>query len=100
MDADEHSNWKLNPVIFRNISRVFGPFTIDLFADQHNKQLKRFCAKSPPNKLRPSETFVGNAFDIQWSEESAYANPPFSEISRVLEKASRDKAKLTLIAPV
>ena len=55
--------------------------TIDLFTWPDNAQLPRFITTT----YRP-EACGTNAFTYNWAEEKGYANPPWSLMSKVLEK--------------
>ena len=45
----DHDDWKLDPMIFGELDRKWGPHTVDRFADIHNCQIDRFnsCYWSP-----------------------------------------------------
>ena len=38
-------NWKLNPKVFHSIDQLWGPLTIDLFADRINTQIREFVPR-------------------------------------------------------
>ncbi len=93
--SHEDKEWMLNPTQFKNISKMWGPFDIDLFATRINKQLNKFISwRADP------ESFLVNAFSISWTGINGYAFPPYSLISRVLQKVRTDRANITIIAPV
>jgi hypothetical protein len=101
-EADEESrqgpdsqDWMLNREIFHQLNQWWGPFQIDLFASRANAQLHRFFSWRPD----PFATGI-DAFQQDWTNLHAYANPPWILMPRVLTKIRRDKASVLLIAPV
>ncbi|XP_046746398.1 uncharacterized protein LOC124411349 [Diprion similis] len=67
------TEWELSEKAFQKINKKFGPFSIDLFATDLNKKVKRFCSRFPnPN------VFKVDAFTISWKNEKPYAFPPFA----------------------
>jgi len=88
------TEWELNDIVFREIAKQFGPFSIDLFASRLNKKCKRFCSRFP----NPEVTAV-NAFTISWKNENFYAFPPFAIIPKMLRKIISDKAKGVVVVP-
>lgn len=88
------TEWELAPKAFKQISKKFGPFSIDLFASAGNTKCSIFCSRFPD----PKATFV-DAFTISWSKKKFYAFPPFALIAPTLKKIILDKASGTLIVP-
>ena len=93
---DYDKEWQLKPDIFLKVEHGFGPFDVDLFASRINKQMDRFISWKPD-----PYAYAIDAFSVSWNVFiNAYAFPPFSVISRVLQKIRDDKAAVTLVAPV
>jgi len=90
-----HNDWKLNPKAFQVLQQLRGPFDIDLFASRVNKQVERFFSWKP----EPGAEAV-DAFRQPWKRIKGWANPPFNLIGRVLSKVKKEKANLTLVAPI
>lgn len=88
------SDWRLNPSSFGSIFRLW-PMNIDLFSSPGNAQLRLFVSWKP----QPG-AFASNAFTLNWGEWAAYIFPPFSLISRCLQKIKREKATVVFICPV
>jgi len=87
--------WKLNERIVNNIFRHFEFYpNIDLFASRLNKQLETFISFRPD----PEASHV-NAFTLSWDRFRFYAFPPFSCISRVIQKILREDCLGILIVP-
>lgn len=92
---DRHE-WQLNVRIFKDLCSIFGKPCIDLFASRLNKQVDRFCSWSPD----PEATYI-DAFTIPWGDyELVYLFPPFSLISRCLQKFRVEKARGWIIVPL
>jgi hypothetical protein len=102
VEADEASRkfndaieWTLSKEIFAKIIQEFGKPVIDLFASRLNFKLKPFFAWHPD----PEAAGV-DALAQTWTEELAYAFPPFSLIGVVLQKIKRDQAQVIMVVPV
>jgi hypothetical protein len=91
----DHSDWKLNPRLFRAVSARWGPFSVDLFASRANSQLHRYFSYKPDG-----EQVAVDAFLQDWSRERPYGNPPFAVIGRVCQKVAESKNTVTLIVPL
>ena len=101
-EADEESRkvntdteWKLDcEVLEATLKELnFSP-TIDLFVSRLNAQYERYVSFRPD-----PEAFAVDAFSLSWQSLDFYAFPPFSIISRVLQKVRRDRAEGVIIAP-
>ena len=91
---NDHTEWKLDPQIFKRITNKFGSPEIDLFASCLNKQ----CAKYSSWHLDPEASFV-DAFSVNWNNLFSYAFSPFSLIGRGLEKIHANQAQDILMVP-
>ena len=85
IDLDD---WKLSPLLFDLLQKMWGPFTIQRFAASYNTQLPRFNSRfwSP-------EAEAVDAFTQNWSHEMNWICSPVSLIMRIC------KAKGTLVVP-
>jgi hypothetical protein len=93
---DDRSNWQLHPRVFAELESIWGPFSIDLFADRLNAQKDRFISWRPDPKALSVDAFLWD-----WkSEPLSYAFPPFMFIGKVLYKVVQERADLVLIAPM
>lgn len=102
--ADEESrerylhpgHYRLHPEAFQALDARWGPHTMDAFATEQDRQLPRFSSRTP----QPGATWL-DALAHRWPrEENLWVNPPFSLIGRVLQHVERDKATITLLAPL
>ena len=91
----DSSDWMLDKELFSHLNKVWGPFTVDLFASRTNAQLLKYVSW----RLDP-QAWAVDALLCNWSQERGYAFPPFCMISRCLAKVQRERADLVLIAPV
>ena len=66
-----HDDWMLNPVVFQDLDVMWGPHTIDRFADVHNRQLERFDSQY----WNPCSEAV-DAFTCDWSKENNWLVVP------------------------
>jgi hypothetical protein len=91
MDAE----WQLNPKLFSKIVKElnFVP-TIDLFASRLNTQLEDYYSYQPDPQSAGTD-----AFSFSWKSKSFYCFPPFSCISRCLQKIRGDEAKGIIVVP-
>ena len=89
-----NTEWKLNPEVFRRISRSLGPFTLDLFASETNAQLPRFVTW----RYHPDASGT-DAFLVPWEGERLWAFPPVKLIGRVLQHLQDRGGQLTLLTP-
>jgi hypothetical protein len=93
-NPDDHS-YRLNPEIFQRVCRRFDVApTIDLFANRFNKQVPRFCA------WRRDTQSQGNAFQISWTKEICWLNPPWALLHQALNKLRQDQATALACVPV
>ena len=100
MTEDEQSSYMLNKVVFRQLDRILGPFSIDLFADERNAQLHRYCSRDSVPKPKTTKVCLGDCFALDWSKELGYANPPWFLIPDIIQKVKSEKATIVVIAPV
>lgn len=86
------NQWQILPTVFQEIEQMWGPFTIDLFADRTTKLLPKYVSWLPDP----------DAFSFPWNNiTNPYANPPWNLISRVLQKIIHEKIpQITLVVPL
>ena len=90
----DRSEWKLNPLIFREICKQFQfqPL-IDLFASRHSYQLTPFMSwKADPYAL------AVDAMQQRWAQRKPYAFPSFSLIGRGLKNVNQEEVSMLLMA--
>ena len=91
---NDNIEWMLDKSIFLKLVEIWGKPSIDLFASRLNHQLPRFASWKPD----PDDEIV-DAFSISWSNDYLYMFPPFSLISRCIQKVIADKAETLMILP-
>ena len=90
----DYDDWQLNPAVFAELDKVWGPHTVDRFADFYNCQLPRFNTRC----WNPGSEAV-DAFTVNWEGENNWWCPPISLITRVIRHAQVCRAKGTMIVP-
>ena len=92
----DHIEWELDQNVFYAVCKSFGKPDIDLFATRLNAKLTRFCSWKPD----PEAENV-NAFSINWGNfKFVYLFPPFSQITRCIQKIQSDRARGIFILPL
>jgi hypothetical protein len=90
-DMMETTEWTLDPQVFRQLDRTWGPLQRDLFASPQTTQLQEFISWKEPHHMM-------NAFHHEW-KETDYAFPPFALVGKVLNKVKADQCRILLVAP-
>jgi hypothetical protein len=90
-DSDE---WSIDSVSFEQLEERFGPFTVDLFANEANHRVKKFYAQFFATTAAGVE-----AFSQDWSEERAWVCPPVKHLIGVIRKIRLDKMSGVLVTP-
>ena len=75
------SEWKLNPRVFRRITKLLGTPDTDNFASRVSHQLDRYMSLIPEPGC-----IAANAMRQDWKQTFPYLFPPFSMIGAVLKK--------------
>ena len=102
VEADKQSRrshsqleWTLDRTIFRDcINAAKVEPNIDLFASRINHQLQPYVSWHPD----PGAVAI-DAFHLSWKQYVPYMFPPFSLISRVLQKIQQEKVQGIIIVP-
>ncbi len=91
VDLDD---WGVSREFFDMIDSLYGPHTVDRFADNLNCRLPRFNSKYwCPN------TSLVDAFSVSWEGENNWLVPPIVLIGQVIKHVKASRAMATLIAP-
>jgi len=91
----DDTEWKLCTKIFELVCARFGEPDVDLFASRTNYQCKPYVAWRPD-----PEADQIDAFTVDWGQyNNVYIFPPFSLLTRVLQKMRMDGASGIVIAP-
>ena len=54
----EQSDWKIHKGGFDRLPKVWGPYNVDLFAAQHNRQLLRYFSFRPDQEAEAVDALV------------------------------------------
>ena len=91
LDCDD---WQLQPCWFSYLEAIWGPHTVDRFADEWNAQLPIFNSR-----VFCTGTSGVDAFSLSWACQKNWLCPLITLVLRVLEKVRADRATATLIVP-
>jgi hypothetical protein len=87
--------WSISTTFFQYLETTWGHHYIDLFATAANAKVHRYISWK-----QEEAAWSQDAFNSCWSNMSrVYACPPWSLISKVLQKIKQDKVKATVITP-
>ena len=90
------TKWQLSPLIFMQLSSIFGVPSVDMFASQVNHQLRTYISWHPD----PGTTYV-DAFTVDWAMfTNGYAFPPFCLVTRCLQKIVQDRTSIIIVVPL
>lgn len=93
---NNYADKMLHPRVFKEIQRKFGKMEIDLFATEQTRQVHRYVSR----RAEENSWYVDVFSRPLPKGLKMYANPPFVLIGRFLAKVRREKANVTLVAPV
>ena len=88
----DYDDWMLNPAVFAWLDTVWGPHTVDRFANAINAQVQRFNSRF----WSPGSEAI-DAFTCCWTGENNWWCPLVFLIPRVVRHAQNTKANGTLI---
>ena len=91
VDIDD---WSLNPEVFAWLDAIWGPHTVDRFADSNNCHLARFNSKC----WNPGSEAV-DTFNTDWCGENNLWCPPVTLVPKVIRHAEVFSAVETLVVP-
>ena len=93
--TDTSAEWQLNPNMLHSCLRyLHAAPQIDLFASRINCQIDCFVSFKPD-----PEAYAIDAFTLDWGACNFYAFPPFSLVSRLLNKIELDGAEGIFVLP-
>ena len=92
---DGSTEWSLNMKVFEDISNLWDPFQIDLFASRLNYNVHDYVSWKPD----PGAKFV-NVFHMNWASSYFYCLPPFSVIASCLQKIEFQEATGVILIPL
>ena len=87
--------WSLDQSVFDETQLRMGRCNNDLFASSHNYKQPLYVSFKPDKSY-----YAINALSIKWNTGLNYAFPPFSCISRIIQKVIEEEADLILVAPL
>ena len=90
----QSTEWSLSPQIFKQISKLWESPQVDLFATSLNKKLPTYVSPIPD-----PQAWAVDALNIPWENLVAYAFPPTTLLSKVVQKLQSQTCRIILIAP-
>ena len=90
----DYGDWRISDAFFQYLQWLWGPFSVDRFANYQNAKLTRFNSKF----WNPNSEAV-NCFSVSWTGENNYLVPPVHLVARCLRHLLQCKAEGTLITP-
>ena len=87
-------DWRLNPLVFQELDREFGPHTVDRFASVTSAQLPRYNSR-----WRDPFTEGVDSLHLDWSGENNYANPPWTLLPQLAQKLREEPVPCTIVCP-
>ena len=79
-------------MIFHQLDLMWGPHTVDRFANVNNRQLEHFNSR-----FWDPKTEVVDAFTVDWGDNTNWWCPPVGLAPRLIQHACKTKALGTLI---
>ncbi len=89
-----NTEWTLHRAVAARLWEIWGRPTIDLMATELTAQLPTYISPYPD-----PHAFAVDAMSCDWTGMDAYIFPPWSMLSAVLNKITREDCVITLIAP-
>ena len=90
----DDNDWGISDILFNWLEELWGPHSIDRFANYLNTKLPRYNSRYWNSGSESINTFV-----CDWGHENNYVCPPIPLVSRVLLHAKNCNAQGTLIVP-
>jgi len=87
-------DWSIDAESFQQLEETFGPFSVDLFASDHNHRVEKFYAQFFSVKAAGVE-----ALSQDWSGENAWVCPPVKHVISVIRKVKQESMTGVLIVP-
>lgn len=90
------NQWQIRPQVFKQLNQLWGPHSVDLFADRTTKLLPRYVSW-----LKDPHAIHTDAFSCPWTTwGNLFINPPWNLISRVLSKLINEEIpQVTMVVP-
>ena len=88
----DYREWKLNPLIFKKIWKVFWTPDVDLFASRISQQVPAYIAWKPGPFSKEMDVF-----QLSWRSLKKYVFSPFGLIGRDFRKVQVENVTIILI---
>ena len=87
--------WRLHPLLFKMLDRLWGPHSVDRFASLTTTHLKQYNSRF----FDPLSSGVDALAQKDWSIHNNYVNAPFRLLPEVVKIVQEQNAVVTVIAP-
>ena len=87
-------DWETTDTLLHYLNRLWGPFTIDRFADNKNTRLKKLSFK-----FWCPDTSQVDAFAIGWGNDNNYLVLPIYLVTKAIKHLQSSKGQGTLVVP-
>jgi hypothetical protein len=93
--VNDDLEWAIDQNIFDKLLQKHPKMDVDLFASNLNAKLTNYVSRFPDEF-----SWAVDAFTFKWGNHFYYIFPPFSLLSRILQKVEEDRSQAILIAPL
>ena len=90
----DYDDWGITKVVFQWLDSLWGPHSINRFANSHNRQTERYNSRFYDVGTEAMDTFT-----VNWAGECNWWCPPIHLVCRMLEHARTCCSRGTLIVP-
>ena len=91
----DFDDWQITPDLFQSLEQLWGPHTVDCFANYYTARLPRFF----PRFWNPGTSGI-DFFAQELSSENCLVVPPAALVSRVIHYLNLQKAMATVVVPL
>ena len=91
----DNYDWQLHPAVFQALDEIWGPHTVDRFADLNNTQLPMYNSRYKD----PQSSGVDALSQGNWVQHNNSVCPPFRLLPRILQVLRDQRAVATVVAP-
>ena len=91
----DFDDWQITPDLFQSLEQLWGPHTVDCFANYYTAKLPRFFSRF----WNPGTSGI-DFFAQELSSENCLVVPPAALVARVIRYLSLQKAMATVVVPL
>ena len=91
----DFDDWQITPDLFQSLEQLWGPHTVDCFANYYTAELPGFFSRF----WNPGTSGI-DFFAQELSSENCLVVPPVALVARVIHYLSLQKAMATVVVPL